>query len=931
MLLFNATILNATNAWHPWSPEYVFYGKSSIGLTPVIDNTVGYVLYGDSLIYTSTFNGSGVLCQIEFQPKTLGTTSLSFSRPLEGEGSKTFLLDSNLEFIHLEVVDATQIYRDVAVTDVRLSQSNATPGDLVGVQVDVLNNGTTLENVAITIYADADTSTMADEQVIGTRQVILPSQASTTVEYVWDTKDAYPGNLVISAKATILLPDWNETNNMYVDGPIQIVPIIPDLAVTQVCPTQEAFYVGDPVTIEVYLQNQGNKAETANLTLYSDTDLSVIGDEVTIETRNIIISRYSSVKAVFEWNTAGVVAGDYNLTASITPLAAEVDVGDNNRTEGAVRLFESVACPDVNVTCPETLVVNPSIFTYDSGLQARLINIGNVSIRSTDFEGMLRVVGSRNGTIRLCMHEPDVGDYAFYLPIGGEVQVPLWLVFQPETHWESYDGTYTLNLTVCGTHRRQLTITGISIRVCQNGVYYVNNGTVSFSWNLTGGSLVYLEAEPDLPPGWTYTVDPPVGSFFETPQIVNVNITAPPDAKEGDIGKVTLRAYKNATGQMIWQFIYFASASSKPPTIESIETPTVTPDGHLVLNATVSDPSGIMETVLHISIDYGEWQNQTMQWLSGDTLNATLYRGTAYYGTGPTTVRYYVSAVDWLGKGTDSSVETVEVRNDITVTGLTVENSIVSEMNHVQANITVRNNGTLPLSFANVAVYANSTLMATYTVPDSKCNEDINLNISLVLPKGNYIITAYAAGLPDEVDTSNNARTAGIYNHYDIATSAAVASKTVVGQDYPASVDIVVENQGNFTETFNVTAYANSTVIGSENVTLTAGSSATVTFTWDTSGFAKGNYTISAYAWPVSGETDTADNNVTDGMVLVTLIGDVNGDRKVRVDDILAVATAFGSNWGEPKYSPNLDINDDLKIRVDDVLAAATHFGEGPW
>jgi hypothetical protein len=947
MLLFNATILNATNAWYPGSPDYVFYGKSSIWLTPVIDNTVGYMLYGACLQRDQqTFNGSGVLCQIEFQPKTLGTTSLSFSRPLEGEGSKTFLLDSNLEFIHLEVVDAPPpIYRDVAVTDVRLSQSNATPGDLVGVQVDVLNNATTIENVAITIYADADTSTIGDEQVIGTRQVILTSQASTTVEYVWDTIDAYPGNLVISAKATILLPDWDGTNNMYVDGPIRIVPGIPDLAVTQVCPTQEAFYVGDPVTIEVYLQNQGNKAETANLTLYSDTDLSVIGDEVTIETRNIFISRYSSVKAVFEWNTAGVAAGDYNLTACITPLAAEVDLGDNNRTEGVVRLFESVACPDVNVTCPETLVVNPSIFTYDFGLQARLINIGNVSIRSTGFEGGLRVVGSRNGTIRLCMYEPDVDDYPFYLPLGGEVQVPLWLVFQPEDHWESYDGAYTLSLTVCGTHRRQLTIEGISITVCQNGAYIVSSETVSFSWNLTGGSLVYLEAEPDLPPGWTYTVDPPVGSFFETPQIVNVNITAPPDAKEGDIGKVTLRAYKNATGQMIWQFIYFASTDNKPPTIEAVTTPTVTPDGSLVLNATVSDPSGVMETVLHYSVDYGEWQNQTMQWMSGDTLNATLYRGTAYYGTGPTTVRYYVSAVDWLGNGTDSPVQTVEVRNDITVTGLTVENAIVSEMNHVQANITVRNNGTLPLSFANVAVYANSTLMATYTVPDLRCNEDINLKTSLVLPKGNYIITAYAAGLPDEVDTSNNARTAGIYNHYDIATSAVAASKTVVGQDYPASVDIVVENQGNFTETFNVTAYANSTVIGSENVTLTAGSSATVTFTWDTAGFAYGNYTVSAYAWPVQGETSTGDNTFTDGTVIISHVGDITGDGKCDIQDLARVSGAFGSRRvndpDDPRYgqywhpvtcptcphTPNADITNDAKIDIQDLARTSANFG----
>ena len=55
--------------------------------------------------------------------------------------------------------------------------------------------------------------------------------------------------------------------------------------------------------------------------------------------------------------------------------------------------------------------------------------------------------------------------------------------------------------------------------------------------------------------------------------------------------------------------------------------------------------------------------------------------------------------------------------------------------------------------------------------------------------------------------------------------------------------------------------------------------------------------------------------------------GDVNADKKVRADDVLAVALAFGSNYGDLKYDPNCDINCDGKIRVDDVLAAALQFG----
>jgi hypothetical protein len=160
--------------------------------------------------------------------------------------------------------------------------------------------------------------------------------------------------------------------------------------------------------------------------------------------------------------------------------------------------------------------------------------------------------------------------------------------------------------------------------------------------------------------------------------------------------------------------------------------------------------------------------------------------------------------------------------------------------------------------------------------------------------------------------------------------------KTVVGQGFLVHMNVTAVNRGDFTETFNVTAYANITTIGSQTVTLTSGNSTTVTFTWNTTGFARGNYTISVNATVVEGELNTTNNNFADGTVLVSFVGDVNGDGKVRVDDVLDVALRFGTNRGGPPastgyyYSPNADINDDNKIRTDDVLATAQHFGQGP-
>jgi parallel beta-helix repeat protein len=116
---------------------------------------------------------------------------------------------------------------------------------------------------------------------------------------------------------------------------------------------------------------------------------------------------------------------------------------------------------------------------------------------------------------------------------------------------------------------------------------------------------------------------------------------------------------------------------------------------------------------------------------------------------------------------------------------------------------------------------------------------------------------------------------------YDIGIIKITTSKTVVGQGYNMDVSATVENQGVSKETFNVTVYANTTIIETRKLTLASGNSTTLTFTWNTAGFAKGNYTISAYAWPVLGETDTNDNNMTSTIqVHVGVPGNVWGNPK---------------------------------------------------
>jgi parallel beta-helix repeat protein len=153
--------------------------------------------------------------------------------------------------------------------------------------------------------------------------------------------------------------------------------------------------------------------------------------------------------------------------------------------------------------------------------------------------------------------------------------------------------------------------------------------------------------------------------------------------------------------------------------------------------------------------------------------------------------------------------------------------------------------------------------------------------------------------------------------------------KTVGFVNIQLHLDVFVMNYGDYPEVLNLTVYANSTVVGQvSNVTLAAKNSTILDVPWDTSGFAKGNYTISAYIEPVLGETEVEDNNYTDGKIKITIPGDVNGDGTVDMRDIAYVARRFGMSPADPRWDPDADINDDGKIDMRDIGYVARCYGQ---
>jgi hypothetical protein len=111
---------------------------------------------------------------------------------------------------------------------------------------------------------------------------------------------------------------------------------------------------------------------------------------------------------------------------------------------------------------------------------------------------------------------------------------------------------------------------------------------------------------------------------------------------------------------------------------------------------------------------------------------------------------------------------------------------------------------------------------------------------------------------------------------HDIAITGLTPYETVIKQGKTTYLNVTIANQGNVSEAFEVTTYANDTLIQTKTVALESNATIEVTFDWNTTSWLEGNYTLSAYAWPVRGETETTDNTYVDGFIqIVPLIHDV--------------------------------------------------------
>jgi len=242
-----------------------------------------------------------------------------------------------------------------------------------------------------------------------------------------------------------------------------------------------------------------------------------------------------------------------------------------------------------------------------------------------------------------------------------------------------------------------------------------------------------------------------------------------------------------------------------------------------------------------------------------------------------------------------------------------------------------------------IAVFA-PTLTVTATGEGStdpapgmyNCSLGTMVSVTALSDTGYYLdrweLDGVDIGIPNPVNVTMNMKHVlhtvfkQLSSGHDVAIKG-ITSKTVIGQGHVLFIQVTAINVGSYTENFNITVYANTIIIETQEVSLLSGQFETVAFEWNTSGFSLGNYTIEAVAEAVDNETVMTDNVIYE-IIHVSILGDINADGIVNILDVAIVARAYGSKLGDPSWNPNADVNDDGQINILDIATVAKEYGK---
>jgi hypothetical protein len=277
----------------------------------------------------------------------------------------------------------------------------------------------------------------------------------------------------------------------------------------------------------------------------------------------------------------------------------------------------------------------------------------------------------------------------------------------------------------------------------------------------------------------------------------------------------------------------------------------------------------------------------------------------------------------------------IAVIRDVAITNIVLSRNWAYPGWQVNITVTAKNKGNVSETF-DVYAYFDSTVIGIETVTDLPPNEERDIIFewdTSGLSEGNYTIKAEAQQVPYELNTGDNILVDGkvwIMTHFHDVAIVDVVSESWVYVGWTAHINVTAQNMGEYTESFDINAYYDSTLIGTIHVlNLAPGSYYEAHFDLNTSTLLPcHNYTITGEATLVPYEYNETNNILIGPSLKVRFIGDLNGDGKVDLKDVYIVSLAFGSYPGHPKWNPMADLNGDNKVDLKDVYLVTKNYGK---
>jgi hypothetical protein len=201
----------------------------------------------------------------------------------------------------------------------------------------------------------------------------------------------------------------------------------------------------------------------------------------------------------------------------------------------------------------------------------------------------------------------------------------------------------------------------------------------------------------------------------------------------------------------------------------------------------------------------------------------------------------------------------------------------------VSISLIVTNQGTLTLEAFNATLAVNDSLLATYFISSLSSYEsevfEFDWNTS-GFAAGIYVLTGTIPIFPNEADITHNTYSTQIEVLapkptllHDVVVIYVNCSKSIATQGEVLSIFVVVTNNGNLTESSNVSTYYDDVLIEKRPVAkLLPATPQVLTFEWNTTGVPVGTYEIVGRIDPVLGQTNLTNTVYYDGQVQIVAV-----------------------------------------------------------